>query len=255
MKDELPALPALGIAIYNRPDLLAQCLRSVDYPVNTIVLVNNGGLRGLRELHYQEPHVIEPGCNLGVAGAWNAILEHVFVQLKLDSVLICGNDITWAPGDLERVMATVRDFPEADCIFGNHAFSNFLVKRSGWEKLGAFDENIEIAYLEDSDYWQRIRHTPGVKAMHAAGLRAQHGGSQTIASDPDLARRSSAQHGRNWKYYGAKWGCPPHSHAAETFTTPFGRGGPVNEWRLEGERLTRPHWFKANPEERMKDEL
>lgn len=247
-------LPALGIALYNRFDLLLRCLRSVDVPVGHVFIVNNGPTplpklpTDLNPL-LGEIRAGEPGQNLGVAGAWNCIQDRAFREFGLDAVLICGNDIQWQPGDLARVMQTVREMPQADFVFGNHAYSNFLVRRSGWEKIGAFDENIELAYLEDSDHWQRIRHTPA-RAIHAAGLNATHEGSATIKSDAAYAAKSSRQHELNWQYYGRKWGCPPHSHAAETFTTPFGQGGPVNAWSLAAARRERPHYFTHNPEER-----
>lgn len=260
-----PPLPALGIAVYNRPDLLAKCVASIDHPVGLLVIVNNGSLPELDIDHgfmaglganklIGEIVLSQPGENLGVAPAWNLILDRVFSgrlgDERLASVLICGNDIEWAPGDLATFAATVENFPEADFVFGNHAYSNFLIKRSGWVKVGAFDENIEVGYMEDSDHWQRIRHTPGVKAIHAAGLNAKHEGSATIKSDAAFAKRSGEQHARNWEYYGRKWGCPVHSHAAETFTTPFNQGGDVNAWKLEGARLERPHFYTQNPWDR-----
>jgi GT2 family glycosyltransferase len=269
MTSSPPPIPALGIAVYNRPDLLAKCVASIDHPVERLIIVNNGKLPELaKEAEFLAALGRQPGVgkvtvlqaqgNLGVAPAWNWLQDAVFMAhrrvgqlqapgLAASSVIISGNDIEWAPGDLATFAATVENFPEADFVFGNHAYSNFLIKRSGWVKVGAFDENIEVGYMEDSDHWQRIRHTPGVKAIHAAGLNAKHEGSATINSDAAFKRKSGEQHAKNWVYYGAKWGCPVDSHAAETFTTPFNQGGDVNAWKLEGARLERPHFYTSNP--------
>lgn len=250
-------IPALGIAVYNRLDLLEACIKSIDHPVEELIIVNNGCLPGLEpdsgfmslleaNGHIGTFNLITPKVNLGVAPAWNAIQHEVFLTGQKTSVLICGNDIEWAPGDLEIFANTVRDFPEADFVFGNHSYSNFLIKASGWNKIGGFDENIELAYLEDGDHWQRIIRTPA-KAIHAAGLRAKHEGSATIKSDKDVAARSARQHDLNWDYYSRKWGCAKWSSGAETFATPFNQGGPINVWKLDIERRKRPHFYPYNP--------
>jgi GT2 family glycosyltransferase len=254
-------IPALGIAFYNRFDLLRRCLESVDHPVEHLFLVNNGPYhaahapqRGLENVVREVANplianvdIVNAGRNLGVAGAWNHMQWNAFESRHLNGLLLCGNDITWQSGDLAIFAKTVEEFPEADFVFGNHSYSNFYIRRSGWDKVGAFDENIEMAYLEDSDHWQRILRTPGVKAIHAAGLRALHEGSATIKSDAEYAARVSAQHDRNWTYYARKWGCPKWSSGAETFKTPFDQGGPINDWKLDAARQLRPHYFKENP--------
>lgn len=247
---------SLGIAVYNRLDLLRRCLASVDVPLQSVLLVNNGPvaldlprlLDGAAWPVVAEWIVAERPQNVGVAGAWNLIQDRAFVYGQ-DALMICGNDIEWLPGDLARVLETVAQNPAADFVFGNHAYSNFLVRPSGWHKIGAFDENIELAYLEDADHWQRIRRTPGVNAIHAAGLNARHEGSATIKSDAAYAARSSHQHQLNWQYYARKWGCPVNSHAQERFATPFDGGGPINAWTLDEGRKQRPFVFDHNPVE------
>ncbi len=251
-------ITALGIAFYNRPDLLKRCIESVDHPVGTLIVVNNGSNKELSALVGEMRNdriarrvVAEPNRNLGVAGAWNLIQEQVFHINGLDSVLICGNDIQWMPGDLEIFARTVEEFPQADFVFGNHSYSNFLVKRSGFKRIGYFDENIEMAYLEDSDHWQRIIRTPA-KAIHAAGLRALHEGSATIKSDAAYQAVVGAQHEKNWSYYSRKWGCPLWSSGKESFATPWNEpDAAINEWQLTGDRLNRPHFRRTNPLEML----
>jgi GT2 family glycosyltransferase len=258
----------IGIPILNRVDLLERCVRSIDYPVGALVIVNNGCIDALESKVAQWKaenanigtwYVYQPGANIGVAGGWNVLLHHVFkpggalipytsphpVKETVGSILICGNDIAFAEGDLQIFDKTLEDFPEADFIFGNHSYSNFLVKRSGYDKVGTFDESIYSAYLEDGDSWSRIIRT-GAKAIHAAGLRSHHEGSATINSDAQLKAKVQAMQAKNWEYYSRKWGCPKWSSGKETFQTPFNRGGPVNEWALSPERLSQPHYLKSS---------
>lgn len=280
-------IPVLGIPVYNRVDLLLRCLRSIDFPVRRIVLVNNGQIPDLLErvLEVDEIRnsplnesiwVQEPRANIGVAGAWNWLLHTQLAQRSevgtrrsaADGyVVICNNDIQWAPNDLERMHWAALSDPGMCAVFGNWSFSNFLVTREGVRQLGYFDENFWPAYLEDGDYWRRIC-VSGAKVCHAAGINSIHGengeGSCTIHSDPDLARRNEATHQRNWIYYRAKWGFGLTGGASEghrkpltiggqkeeireTFITPFDRGGALNEWKLREERLTEPHYLAEAP--------
>ena len=76
-------IPVLGIPYYNRKDLLLRCVASIDYPVETLVVVQNGNedlemgigicllnphLAKTRLVHIKHP-------NAGVAGAWNEIIK------------------------------------------------------------------------------------------------------------------------------------------------------------------------------------
>lgn len=241
-------IPCIGTAIINRPDLWVRLGMSIDFPVGEFRTINNGciDLQAIQNPSIQRIEIVNPGANLSCAGGWNALMSHAFDHSDYDCILIVGNDIAFAPGDLQFYWQAFLDFPQADFLFGIHSFSNFMVKRSGWEKVGAADENFELAYCEDGDYWRRI-HLSGAKAMHVAGLRTIHEGSATIKSDPAWQRLVKAQQELNWNYYSAKHGCPKFSSGQETFTTPFNQGGPINEWRLSPERLTRPHFFPKWP--------
>lgn len=228
----------------NRPDLTQRLLSSIDFPVKHLLIIHNG-TDSLHELkipgfvvNYDQ---IVNGENKGVSGGWNQCLDFAFVQHDLNSVLIVGNDIEWHVGDLSRIHQTVVDFPDADFVFGNHSFSNFLVKRSGWEKCGWFWEELYPAYWEDSEMWQRIKNT-NTKAVHAAGLHAKHEGSATIKSDPVLRAKNEAAFQHNAKLYADRWG---YVGKIETFTTPYNKGGDIKEWSLSEARRKHPY-FRAN---------
>jgi hypothetical protein len=268
-------IPVIGIPIYNRVDLLLRCIRSIDFPVELLVVVNNGGL-SLRELHEQvwrecETHddigdvqIFDPDerANIGVAGAWNYLLhQHLskgsgFRVQDSDPasyVLICNNDIQWAPGDLEKMHACVRLAPHLHAVFGNWSYSNFLITRAGRDFLGYFDENFWPAYCEDGDHWRRIILS-GAAICHAVGVAAVHGektgdggqgteGSCTIHSDPELAARNSVTQSRNWEYYVRKWGFL-NDTVRETFKYPFDDPQQsLDEWALSEGRKGQPCYF------------
>lgn len=233
-------IPCIGTALVNRPDLWARLIASIDFPVQEFRTINNGALSlpVVDNANIQLQQIITPQGNIGVSGAWNALMSHALEHGGMSCVLICGNDLQWAPGDLSRIWQTYLDFPEADFIFGNHSFSNFLVKRSGFEKVRWFWEELWPGYWEDGDFWTRIIRT-GAKALHAAGLHATHEGSATIKSDPDLKRVSDSRFQHNAQLYARKWG---GGAGNEIYATPYNRGGDVNAWELSEERRHQPHF-------------
>lgn len=232
-------IPCIGCAFYNRRDLLQKLISSIDHEVEWFFTANNGQ-QSLHELRFPEfvkgvgEEVNE--TNFGCAGGWNQCMDFAFNRKELDSVFIVGNDVEFHTGDLFRLRQTIEDFPEADFIFGNHSFSNFLVKRSGFEKLGWFDENFWPAYWEDGDFWMRIKRTSGVKTCHVAGMHSKHEGSATIKSDSALRARNEITYQKNKEYYDSKWGF-------EQYDYPFNNpNNPRNSWSLSKSRMGQPHF-------------
>lgn len=236
-------IPALATAYVNHHDLLVRLLLSIaDYEFGHKIVVNNSD----KSLVAAGGDVIGLGMNVGFAGAVNMICDRVFNQLSLPWVLIVGSDIEFAPGDLKIFEDTVNDHTAADFVFGNHSFGNFIIKRSGWEKVGAMDENFFPAFLEDGDLWRRMQLS-GAKSIHCAGLRGTHTGSASVKDDNEFSRWVKDRQRINWGYYSRKHGCPEWSSGAETFASPFNKGGPVNAWKLSEERMEEPHYFSSNP--------
>jgi len=236
-------IPALATAYINHPELLRRFMHSTTtHPVGHSIVVNNSN----GPFSTTMAEVIGLGVNVGFAGAVNMICDRVFNQLQLPWVLIAGNDIEFLPGDLKIFEDTVKNFEVADFVFGNHSYGNFVIKRSGWEKVGAMDENLWPAYTEDGDHWRRIQLT-GAKAIHCAGLRCNHEGSSAIKGDEAFSRWVKDRQRINWGIFSRKWGCPEWSTGAETFTTPYNEGGPVNAWKLSDSRMKEPHYFTQWP--------
>jgi len=236
-------IPAIATAYVNHPELLRRFMHSTTtHPVGHSIVVNNSN----GPFSTTMAEVIGLGVNVGFAGAVNMICDRVFNQLQLPWVLIAGDDIEFLPGDLKIFEDTVKDFEAADFVFGNHSYGNFVIKRSGWEKVGAMDENLWPAYTEDGDHWRRIQLT-GAKSIHCAGLRCNHEGSAAIKGDEAFSRWVKDRQRINWGTYSRKWGCPEWSTGAETFTTPYNEGGPVNAWKLSEERMKEPHYFSSYP--------
>ncbi|MCP9817238.1 hypothetical protein KBY76_11285 [Synechococcus sp. GreenBA-s] len=214
------AIPLLGIPILNRLDLLHQLLDSLDYPVQTLAIVDNSPTAGLhstltrdlealqRQGHPQitQIEVARPFRNLGVAGSWNLILTS-FPEASW--ALLANNDIRFAPGVLAAAASRLNEsrpqflplLPEPQ------SFSAFLITAKTWDRLGLFDTNFYPAYCEDLDYRDRMRADTSVECIEVpqiqtamTHLNREH--SATIASDPSLEARNrvSFQLNRLWYF-------------------------------------------------------
>lgn len=206
------AIPFLGIPVLNRGDLLERCLDSIDCPVDRIVVLNNGNDPSVESYtkclkgRLQNFELIRPARNLGVAGSWNYFLRNYEASYHL----ICGSDIKFAAGDLEKINDAVVTHPDHAIIFGNHGYSIFALTKRGVDLVGYFDENFYPAYLEDCDHFHRLRMLGGksleVPDTHAVHGEPPHWGSSTILSNAVYRERNGVTHGNNFTYYRAKWG-------------------------------------------------
>ena len=204
-------IPVLGIPHYNRPDLLARCIRSIDYPVENLVLVQQGPestelclepqstgstviFGWSREFSKQvngrdvfKIGMVDHGfcsapigaihCirhpNAGVAGAWNEIIK-LFPSPRW---MIVNNDIEFAPGDLRKMEHFIAGYTSDNrpgIFYGNHGASWFSITADCVEKVGLFDENLHPAYLEDCDYSRRC-DLLGMPRANVPDCHAVHG--------------------------------------------------------------------------------
>ena len=252
-------IPVLGIPHLNQRDLLLRCIRSIDYPVEMLVIVDNGRYELSDSVLIQTAaganaairclcHIWHP--NAGVAGSWNEVIK----LFPADYWMLANDDIQFTPGDLEKMVKAAEDsniqhstlniehrIPNgAGMVYGNHGASWFAITRPGVEAVGLFDENLWPAYLEDCDWGYRadlagIRRVtvPDCHAIHGTATDGADGtkGSRTVNSDPRLAEANMRTHGRNFEYYRAKWG---GNNGEEKFQTPFNDPHwPIAYWRFD----------------------
>lgn len=222
-------IPVLAIPGLNRPDLLVQCLASVNEPIERLIVIDNSpdGSIGRAAAGAE---VITPGANLGVAASWNLAMK---VAPRAPWWAFAGLDTSFGDGDLAR-LAEMPDEPMVRCLL---RFGAFGLNRACLDRVGWFDENFHPIYVEDCDYEYRCR-LAGVPIIDLPSSTVHlEGGSVTIrGAGTDNGRTFPANHA----YFQAKWG--GRARGGETFTSPFDRGGPVSEWRLDPARLRELAW-------------
>ena len=218
-------IPILAIPILNRGDLLLRCIHSIDYPVEKLIIVNNGNDLSVNAAIEQiesegefDFRIFTPMCNLGVGASWNWIMRNNPAEYWL----MVGNDIQFTPGDLAKIDKFVCAHPEFVLCPANWGHSLFAIRPSCVDQAGYFDENFYPAYSEDQDQMYRIK-LAGAKWQDCPDIHSLHGepplwGSSTVWSDPVLNKKCGVTQQNNHEYFKRKWGGAP---GEETFTHPY----------------------------------
>lgn len=182
--------------------------------------------------------------NRGVSKSWNMAIEKA-QSGNFEFLIICNDDITFAPFALDYLVSAFRDAPDnvqmvtaqdyrdsmkPEEIFSfrpslngssgpheNPNFSAFMIRPDFSSNFGPFDANFWPAYFEDNDMHYRMK-LAGSVAQCYPGSAFYHLGSKTQNLDPLNPACPPAQFEKNKAYYVKKWGGTP---SAETFRTPF----------------------------------
>lgn len=193
------SLSNLIVPVLNRYDLLCEMFGSIDYPIDHLLVIDNG--REMPEVDLpefvQELTVLPMPHNLGVAASWNlGIKSFPFA----DRWVFTSADTVYLPGALEELsradteqITLAPEFPH---------WQTFALGRGAVAKLGLFDENLYPIYFEDNDYARRALRL-GVETSYA-DIRVRHSNSSTIASNGSLALQNSHTFDKNRQYLESK---------------------------------------------------
>ncbi len=223
----------------NALELTKQAVRSVleqDIPVH-LHIVNNKSTDGTEEwLDESGIEHTDFDPPLGVSSGWNYALVNAF--RIADHCLVVNNDIYLKPSNYRELLEDGGEFVTGVSVDNMEAlngewrksprphpdFSNFLIRRSVWENVGAFDERFSPAYYEDNDYHIRM-HQAGVEA-YTIGIPFYHYASGTLkfASEADSFKIRQAADISREKFF-AKWKCYPGTPEYDAlFRAPLGGG-------------------------------
>jgi GT2 family glycosyltransferase len=139
-----------------RHDLLTQMLKSIDYPVGLLIIVNNHPNANFEGTNFipdcvADYRVLNMPANLGCAGSWN-------LGVKLSPAcpwwMVVSDDVVFQPGALKGFAAQCS--PDGLTISDEWPHYQFFgVGENVVEKVGLFDENLYPANFEDDDYQRR----------------------------------------------------------------------------------------------------
>lgn len=191
-------IPVLIIPVLNRYDLLEKTLRSIDYPIENILIINNGTNKHFAT-GVKNVHILDMPSNQGIAGSWNLGIKcYPFVNYWLFG----SADTHFMPGSLEKM----HEHSGSDYLVKSDAhYSCFSVGENIIKNVGLFDEYIYPSYYEDNDFDDRVIMAGYKENIIQPGIEVNdNGGSQTIKSDGQFASRNSFTFQRNGDYYREK---------------------------------------------------
>jgi|WetSurMetagenome_2_1015567.scaffolds.fasta_scaffold528768_1 GT2 family glycosyltransferase len=230
-------IPVLSIPTLNQTDMLIRCLKSIDHPIEKLVVVNNSN-RDLGKLPWNEIVITHP--NAGVAQSWNEVIK----LFPAPYWVLVNDDIQFMPGDLaEMERIAVEGGAMCSAVMSNHGASFFTVTQRGLIKVGLFDENFYPAYCEDLDWFHRAKLLDE-KLIQATKIKSRHGldgtGSQTVFTNEHYRKENERTYNNNAAYYRMKWG---GNFRQETFAHPFNDPAwPVDVWRFEPQMRAINQW-------------
>jgi hypothetical protein len=232
-------IPVLGIPVISRPDLLRECVASINHPVARLVIVDNSPAGGIADglevpACVDELVVTHPPDNLGYSGSLNFLIK---THAAAAWWAYANVDAAFGGDDMARIAAAMDDHRAEAYLCQIRDYRLFGLNPAMVQAVGFWDENFWPMYCEDSDYSYRIHITPGATREVLQGDTG-HFGSATIA-DPGYGYENSRTYPTQREYYRRKWG---GDIASETFNTPFALGGSVADWTLDFARVRDNRW-------------
>ena len=208
-------VPCIIIPVLNRYDLLERAIRSIDYPVEQLIIIDTGDGYDADMLawtapwqHVQNWYLWRMPTNLGVAPSWNLGIK---ATPHADGWILLNSDAYFEPGGLE---AFYKDCEPSSITVtgGSQPWSCAWVGAGVVERVGLFSECYVPAYFEDNDFEDRSRASNVQVKISQAGI--VHDNSSTISSDPSLAEKNSKSFQANAALHSLRWqsGLPDAGH-------------------------------------------
>lgn len=193
-------IPVIILPVLNRFDLLEESIRSIDHPVENLLIIDNSGQYQLPDgLYGGKSWVLNMPANMGVAGSWNLGIK-CFPHAPY--WVFMSNDNYWMPGGL-REMEELSD--PTKLVMSNVAWNAFSLGSDIVKSVGLFDENYHPAYYEDTDYMERLR-IAGIQdqIVWSTAPVQQMGAATTAKSDTRFTERNVETNQSNYEYWSTK---------------------------------------------------
>ena len=151
-------IPALIVPVLIRHDLLDRMIKSINYPVKDLIIIDNGPQFKYKPTWnnwVHKVHHVKLPYNLGVASSWNLGIKSLPYS---DYWLITGFDNEWGGESLQQFS----ELSSPNKLVLSNGAPNWTAFTVGWQvidKVGLFDEALHPAYFEDNDYEWRCSFT------------------------------------------------------------------------------------------------
>lgn len=172
-------IPVLGFCVLTKFDLADNLLRSIDYPVEHLVIIDNSGTQSWNPTKpdpVKNLWVIRVPYGLGLVGAWNLIIK----STPYAPYWVLVNDDAWfEPGSLGIIAENV-DTEALNFVDIVPAWSAVVFGEGMVAKVGLYDERFYPLYWDDNDLERRVDYY-GVKKNYIQA-KVNHDNSSTLKS-------------------------------------------------------------------------
>ncbi len=239
-------IPAVICPCISRFDLFERMCRSIDHPVERIVLIENSasGYEPPNDWQFDRLRIIRPIINIGYGGGINAAISQT-----PDAAwwLFVNADIAFRPGALAAIDEAMSgaDEPRFVVTASANPFACGALNRQLVGLVGLFDEwTYYPAYYEDNDFAYRMKllgleqTVLPVTVMHGEADGPENA-SATIRSDPRYREANGRSFMENQRRYIEKWGGLPRH---EVFTRPWDSDVPLSYTPVDLDGRVRRQW-------------
>ena len=182
-------VPVIVIPVLNRYDLLERCIKSIDYAVENLIIIDNGGLIEKdclslpKNSNIENRYILNMPSNLGVATSWNLGIKMTpFAQ----GWILLNSDAWFLPNKLQHFMQECD--PDRIVLTGAPKWACAWIGAEVVKDVGLFCEAFHPAYFEDNDYERRALRL-GYTPTEITDIII-HDNSSTLNSDPSLAEKN-----------------------------------------------------------------
>lgn len=187
------SIPVMIVPILNRYDLLDSMLNSINYPIDNILIIDNGGSFKIEK---ENITVLNMPANLGLSASWNLGIK-CYPHSKY--WLFASADTVWAEDSLKQIDESSGS---DKLILTDDSYGCFSVGENVIEKIGLFDEYFYPIYFEDNDFHERVARFCPENTIVSTGIKTKPDqGSQTINSDDKLKNKNHETFVKNQDYY------------------------------------------------------
>lgn len=195
----------LIVPVLNRYDLLNRMIESIDYPLERLLIIDNGYERrtdGLGPIcnnpNVKQMDFLNMANNFGIAPSWNLGVKNYPFE---DVFYFGSNDCVFSPGTLEKLERESSPDRVTISEMWPH-WQLFSVGSKVFEECGLFDESIFPMNFEDDEFEWRV--TSLGFQVRKLDLPMIHDGHMTFRSDDYYARRNSITYQANERYFNKK---------------------------------------------------
>lgn len=148
-------IPVLGFATLSRFDLAERLLRSIDFPVEHLVIVDNSGKcewNPVKPDFVVNMWVIRVPFGLGLVGAWNLIVKSTPYAPYW---VLVNDDAYFMPSEMKKIPEQV-DTQALNFLDIVPQWSGVVFGEGMIDKVGLYDENFYPLYFDDNDLERRV---------------------------------------------------------------------------------------------------